>query len=81
MKRILDYFKVLVFVALFWLVSTMAIGSSIDLYRTIKSDHTKIEYLQSKVDYYEAHYTKCDSIGHNLLDSINQSNLEIYEAE
>ena len=81
MNHILDFFKVLFFVALFWLVTTMAIGSSIRLYQIIKSDQTKIEYYQSKVDYYESHYAKGDAIDCNLLDSINQPNAEIYEAE
>ena len=81
MNRILDFFKVLFFVALFWFVTTMVIGSSIHLYQVIKNDQTKIEYYQSKVDYYESHCAKGDAIDYNLLDSINQSNLEIYEAE
>ena len=81
MKHISDYFKVLVFVTLFWFVTTMAIGSSIHLYQAIKSDQTKIEYLQSKVDYYEAHYAKSDGDDYNLPDSINQPNAEIYKAE
>lgn len=81
MKHILDFFKVLFLVTLFWFVTTMAIGSSIHLYQTIKSDQAKVEYYQSKVDYYETHYAKGDSIDYNLLDSINQSNAEIYEAE
>ena len=80
MNHILDFFKVLFFVALFWFVTTMAIGSSIHLYQVIKSDQTKIEYYQSKVDYYESHHAKGDD-NYNLLDSINQSNAEIYKAE
>ena len=81
MNHILDFFKVLFFVTLFWFVTTMAIGSSIHLYQVIKSDQTKIEYYQSKVDYYESHYAKGGGDDYNLLDSINQSNLEIYKAE
>lgn len=80
MNHILDFFKVLFFVALFWFVTTMAIGSSIHLYQAIKSDQTKIEYYQSKVDYYESHYAK-GGADYNPLDSINQSNAEIYKAE
>ena len=80
MNHILDFFKVLFFVALFWFVTTMAIGSSIHLYQVIKSDQTKIEYYQSKVDYYESRRTKGDD-NYNLLDSINQSSAEIYKAE
>ena len=81
MNRILDFFKVLFFVALFWFVTTMAIGSSIHLYQVIKSDQTKIEYYQSKADYYESHYANGGGDDCNLLDSINQSNAEIYKAE
>lgn len=80
MNHILDFFKVLFFAALFWFVTTMAIGSSIQLYQAIKSDQTKIEYYQSKVDCYESHYAEGDD-NYNLLDSINQSNAEIYKAE
>ena len=54
MNRILDFFKVHFSVALYWFVTTMAIGSSIHLYQAIKSHQTKIEYYQSNAEIYKA---------------------------